>query len=177
MTDNKTLDEISKDKCELEMTPMIDVTFLLLIFFMCTLKFKVLEGKLGAYLPKDVGISGPVVPPLEKVDIRIDVANAGTKMRWDAATETEVPYTQADAAAGRRFFYGEDRRVKYTVGGHSAQDLGEVARRLRVFKLADPGMKATIDAREGTVHKDVVEILDSALTAGFDDITFRGAPD
>ena len=42
-------DEIMDEKCELQMTPMIDVTFLLLIFFMCTLKFKVLEGKLGAY--------------------------------------------------------------------------------------------------------------------------------
>ncbi|MDF1837417.1 MAG: biopolymer transporter ExbD, partial [Planctomycetota bacterium] len=40
----------------MDMTPMIDVTFLLLIFFMCTLKFKVLEGKLTAYLPKDVGV-------------------------------------------------------------------------------------------------------------------------
>ena len=51
------LDEIMGEKCELEMTPMIDVTFLLLIFFMCTLKFKVLEGKLGPYLPKDVGVN------------------------------------------------------------------------------------------------------------------------
>ena len=42
------LQELNEDKCEMEMTPMIDVTFLLLIFFLCTLKFKLLEGKLQA---------------------------------------------------------------------------------------------------------------------------------
>ena len=38
-----------------DLTPMIDVTFLLLIFFLCSIQFKVLEGKLSTYLPKDVG--------------------------------------------------------------------------------------------------------------------------
>ncbi|MEL6716433.1 MAG: biopolymer transporter ExbD, partial [Planctomycetota bacterium] len=52
MAQKGILAKIADEKHELEMTPMIDVTFLLLIFFMCTLKFKVLEGKLGAYLPK-----------------------------------------------------------------------------------------------------------------------------
>ena len=51
------LARFSKETCDLPMTPMIDVTFLLLIFFMCTLKFKTLEGKLAAYLPKDVGVN------------------------------------------------------------------------------------------------------------------------
>ncbi len=49
----------------LEMTPMIDVTFQLLIFFMCTIKFKVLEGKLAAYLPKDVGVNTSPAEPIE----------------------------------------------------------------------------------------------------------------
>jgi len=38
----KRIKEINEEEHELEMTPMIDVTFLLLIFFMCTLKFKTL---------------------------------------------------------------------------------------------------------------------------------------
>lgn len=36
-----------------DLTPMIDVTFLILVFFLCTIKFKTLEGKLDSYLPKD----------------------------------------------------------------------------------------------------------------------------
>ncbi len=61
------LEEVADDDCEMEMTPMIDVTFLLLIFFMCTLKFKTLEGKLAAYLPKDVGVNQTDAEPIEKV--------------------------------------------------------------------------------------------------------------
>ena len=60
------LKELIDDECELQMTPMIDVVFLLLIFFLCTIKFKTLEGKLAAYLPKDVGVNTFEAEPKEK---------------------------------------------------------------------------------------------------------------
>ena len=65
------LKNMAEEECEMEMTSMIDVTFLLLIFFMCTLKFKTLEGKLAAYLPKDVGVNTSEAEPIEKVEILI----------------------------------------------------------------------------------------------------------
>lgn len=172
---NSALDEISNEKCELQMTPMIDVTFLLLIFFMCTLKFKILEGKLTAYLPKDVGVQAFDTPPVEKVDIRLDVRNSGTKMRWDMATKSAVQYSEADAKNGLRFYYGKDRVVEYTVGGKMTTDLAEVVRRLTTFKKGDPEMKATVDARKDVTQKDVVVILDAAIDAGYNDITFKGS--
>ena len=53
------------EELEIDLTPMIDVTFQLLIFFICTLKFKTLEGKLETELPKDVGVNAaPVVREL-----------------------------------------------------------------------------------------------------------------
>ena len=55
--------DLGRDECEMEMTPMIDVVFLLLIFFMCTLRFKTLEGKLAAYLPRDAGVNPWQVEP------------------------------------------------------------------------------------------------------------------
>ena len=73
--------DLDRDECEMEMTPMIDVVFLLLIFFMCTLKFKTLEGKLSAYLPKDVGVRPIKQPPLDKVDILVRVSEPGTKLQ------------------------------------------------------------------------------------------------
>ena len=77
------LADIANDECKMEMTPMIDVTFLLLIFFMCTIKFKVLEGKLAAYLPKDVGVNATQAEPLEKVEILMRVQVEGTKLAPD----------------------------------------------------------------------------------------------
>ena len=38
---------------ELKLTPMIDVVFLLLIFFMTTIKFRTPEGKIQSDLPQD----------------------------------------------------------------------------------------------------------------------------
>lgn len=172
---NNALREVANEKCELQMTPMIDVTFLLLIFFMCTLKFKVLEGKLGAYLPKDVGVQAFDTPPVEKVDIRLDVINPGRKVRYDYKTKAQVPYTDADAAEGKRFFYDESRVIEYTVGGKPTRDLTEVVRRLKVFKEGDPEIKATVDARNNVTQKDVVIVLDAAIDAGYDDITFKGS--
>jgi biopolymer transport protein ExbD len=59
---------------ELNMTPMIDVIFQLMIFFMCSIHFKSLEGKLLAYNPKDKG--RPMEdyrppPPIDEVRIRL----------------------------------------------------------------------------------------------------------
>ena len=59
------LSDIAEEEYKMEMTPMIDVTFLLLIFFLLTIKFKVLEGKLAAYLPKDVGVNSSPAEPKE----------------------------------------------------------------------------------------------------------------
>ena len=66
-----SLKKAAEDECQLEMTSMIDVVFLLLIFFLCTLKFKTLEGKLAAYLPKDVGVNTSEAEEIEKVEIDI----------------------------------------------------------------------------------------------------------
>ena len=69
---------IAEEEQKLEMTPMIDVTFLLLVFFLCTLRFKSLEGKLGAYLPKELGLveDESFSPPIP-VDVRLSVVAPG----------------------------------------------------------------------------------------------------
>ena len=44
------------EESELDMTPMIDIVFQLLIFFLLSAKFIALEGQLSSYLPKDRGL-------------------------------------------------------------------------------------------------------------------------
>ena len=70
------LEDVQKEH-EMDMTPMIDVVFLLIIFFLC-IDFKILEAKLPAYLPKDVGSHTDEVEPQEKVRIKIVCDNWGT---------------------------------------------------------------------------------------------------
>jgi len=160
------LQEIQNEKNELEMTPMIDVTFLLLIFFMCTLKFKTLEGKLAAYLPKDVGVNQSQAEPIEKVEILLTVRNEGNKMEPDMSGPSD---------GEGRFVYDNTRVIEYSVGPKRTTSLKEIEKRLKDLHRKDPERPATIDARPGIVYGDVVPVLDVALGAEFTDITFVGA--
>ena len=64
----KTVTE-GEEKTELQMTSMIDVVFLLLIFFIATMKPIDLEHLLRAYLPKkQIGEVKPQDKPEEKKD-------------------------------------------------------------------------------------------------------------
>ena len=56
---------------ESNMTPMIDVVFQLLIFFMLTMQFKEIEGKLLSRLPKTPGLASAESRPREEVRIKI----------------------------------------------------------------------------------------------------------
>jgi biopolymer transport protein ExbD len=53
------------------MTPMIDVIFQLLIFFVLTMKFKETEGRLLSQLPKDKGMAPSSVTQPELQEVRI----------------------------------------------------------------------------------------------------------
>jgi len=56
--------------------PMVDVIFCLCVFFMCSFKFKQVEGKFDSWLPKNKGSEG--TPSGEPKEIRI-------AMFWDEA--------------------------------------------------------------------------------------------
>lgn len=60
------------DDDELDLTPMIDVVFLLLVFFMVATKTKLSNRALDANLPKDIGSSSPSdEEPKETINIEV----------------------------------------------------------------------------------------------------------
>ncbi len=119
-----------------DMTPMIDVVFQLLIFFMLTIEFKVLEGKLAAYLPKDVGVNTSQAEPKEKVEIVLRVAAEGTKLD---------PKSNKPWSGEGPFRYGDDRKIDISIGPKTTRDLEEVKRRLKDLRQQDPERPATLD--------------------------------
>ena len=71
-----------EDKMQLRMTPMIDVVFLLLIFFMCVSKWKLAEGNLAAELPSEGAQSTVKVPlDLEKIIIKLKRSDDGVYIK------------------------------------------------------------------------------------------------
>ena len=74
----KMRDEVQQE-AEMDMTPMIDVVFLLIIFFLC-IDFKTLEAKLPAYLPKDKGSQSFDEEPVEQLSLKIVCTNRGREV-------------------------------------------------------------------------------------------------
>ncbi len=139
------------------MTPMIDVTFLLLVFFIVTLNFRVLEGRLDTALPKASGVHHGSVEEIEKLDVRILVAEPGVLVRDPEAKDLHVY---------------QGRRLRFETGSHRFATMVE----LRDFLVTWPDREVpvSIDPRDGTVYGDIIPVLDALIEQGFEDIAFVG---
>jgi biopolymer transport protein ExbD len=138
--------EAATEEVEMQMTPMIDVTFLLLIFFLCSIKFKLLDGKLAAYLPRDVGVNAtPIDVELLKIDIRMEVANN---------SDGFIVTVNDDRKSFPRDFY------------LAVKSLHERA----------PELKATIYPGKDIEYGHVVKVVNECLRANLTEITFGGTP-
>lgn len=172
----KSLREIAETPHELEMTPLIDVTFLLLVFFLLTLRFKTLEGKLSAFLPQDSGLVAEATEEVQRLDLAIEVVPGQEGQRRIAsgprrgAAWTPGSLERFEIAPGTR-------ALRYTLGARRFQDLDALRVRIEDLAAADLERAFTLDARSGTAVADVVPVLDALLEAGFTAITFRGEPD
>jgi biopolymer transport protein ExbD len=135
------------DEVELELTPMIDVVFLLLIFFIVTMKFKVLEGKLETELPKDVGVnSGEVLDLLEKLEITIN-------------NDPSQPFG-----------------MSVLINGVKVPNLATFRSRIRKFIELDDEQKATLYPGPKVNYEQVVKVVDQCIIENLVDITFAGVP-
>jgi biopolymer transport protein ExbD len=159
------LEDIGKEEAKLDMTPMIDVVFQLIIFFMCNIKYKTLEGRLDAYLPKDVGVNQSAAEPIEKIEITLKVQTEG---------ERRDPKNSSLPWSGKGRFEYVGRQITYQIGPRKTADVDEVRKILGQLHREDPERKSTIDCRPGTVYADMIPVLDAAVDAGFTDITFVG---
>ena len=70
----KLLEDLMNKKTELQITPLIDVVFLLLIYFMVTASLIKKEADLSFMLPAKVDTPDPITLPIE---VLIEVSEAG----------------------------------------------------------------------------------------------------
>jgi biopolymer transport protein ExbD len=61
--------------------PLVDVIFCLCVFFMCSFKFRQLEGKFDTHLPKNAGVPDADVPVPEPSEMRVAIT-------WDESKGT-----------------------------------------------------------------------------------------
>lgn len=166
------LDDVQED-ARLDMTPMIDVVFLLIIFFLC-IDFRILEAKLPAYLPRDRGINSENEEPLEQLRVKIVLDNWGTKV--------ERPFQPASKQPKAHWLDGHS--VHYTVGPKAVANLDDLRDELERIKpdswITDPItqqrklMPVVVEPGAGAVYADVAPAVDTILSGGFQDIQFGG---
>ena len=136
---------------ELNMTPMIDCTFLLLIFFILAGKFKIPEGRLDAFLPKEGGPSGGID---QVEDVRITLRMKGLNPNL-ADPEVLIEF-------GEQFFKGEDLILKP----------GGPLRDIRSKQGETLGLVIVVEPK---VHYHwVITALNAAARAGYTKISFSG---
>jgi biopolymer transport protein ExbD len=141
------------DEVKLQITPLIDVTFLLLIFFMCAMKFKTLERKVAAFLPKDRGLAKTKIKLEEKPKVTVELK----RKRHEAVTRVKLLDTEI--GTDDQGFALLDQRIQQIHASQQTSDL--------------PG---EIHAWAWVPHAHVVRTIDAFLKAGIKDITFIGAP-
>jgi biopolymer transport protein ExbD len=152
----------------LNMTPMIDIVFQLILFFLFNLRFKTLDWRIETSLPKGVGPNddssiAPILPHVKASLTRLDVEDptrSRTKLKI-AGREWVLPdlVTTAD----------EDREAVFR----------DVEKHLAA--LRGLGLPAEIDTPKPTgvtvPHGDVIRVLDAFLTAKFEQVDLQGARD
>ena len=130
-------------RVDVNLDPMIDVTFLLVIFFLCTLNMRVLEGRLESRLPKDRGQLPALVERLvDPLDLRV-----------------ERDPTRVGGAVVR-------------VGPAGRSDLASLAPLLAAAKRATPDREVRLAAGEGVTHGMVMAVLDACLAVGLTQVRF-----
>ncbi len=131
-------------KGEMNMTPMIDVVFQLIVVFLCSMKFKTLDQKIEAFLPKDVGLSNAPAVTAEVVT---------------TVGETDTAVYILDSKLGMSSASGI---------------WGALQTRLKDFKGKDDKVKGEIDAAPDVPHGDVIAALDSFVASGLTNVVFKG---
>ncbi len=173
--------DLSGDEVKPDMTPMIDVVFLLIVFFLC-IDFRVLEAKLPAFLPRDRGSGTQRVEPKDELAVRVHVTEPGTKVLARAADPNGI-----DPATGRAARFRLDgHRVAWQIGPRHFHDLAAAQAELK--RIADDPdnhvlhpdggeygpIACVVEGLRGTCCHDVAQAADACRAAGFTRIHFGG---
>jgi biopolymer transport protein ExbD len=71
----------SDNPVAVNVVPLVDIIFCLCVFFMCSFKFRQLEGKFETWLPKTQGHDSPAEPSQFLTEMRV-------ALLWDPSTAT-----------------------------------------------------------------------------------------
>ena len=147
-----------------DMTPMIDVVFQLLIFFLVTMKFKTLDMKIEAFLPKDVGLAQTLATPEEKPKVVAVLKRRVQGGVLEASTRVRLQNQRIGTSNDPNTWEILTQKAKETLKRHMDN------------QGAREDVKGEVDASSLVPTGDVVRAVDAFIAAGLLDVTFVGTP-
>jgi len=138
------LDELINERTGLQIAPLIDVVFLLLIFFMVSSSLKRSEADLGLSLPGQIKQSEAVMMPDEQmIEVRQDGAIVLNDQAYTSPSKEDLPEL-------------EQTLLRYREASW----------------LVDAQPVITIAADPNALHERVVDVLNACAGAGIKNVTF-----
>lgn len=128
------------------MTPMIDVVFLLLIFFICTASFQIAEN----VLPSNLLLAGSTVSDLD-VEPDLQLERVIVKLRMS------------------------ERKLGWIVNDRPYAMLADVQAVLRAVAEIDPSLPVILDVEGSVPLGDVIDVFDICRRVGFEKIQFAAS--
>ena len=139
---------LSRQSLDVPMTPMIDVVFQLLIFFICTASFQLPEQLLPTSLAAATGASST------------------------SPSETE-PELEQIVVRGVR----EDASTRWTVNDQPSESLAQVEELLRAVAEIDRKLPVILDVAPEVPLGDMIDVYDRSRLVGFEQIQFAAHGD
>jgi biopolymer transport protein ExbD len=182
----RKVEEVETDGAD--MTPMIDVVFQLLIFFMLTMQFKEVEGKLLSQLPKDKGLAPSHVLQPELQEVRIVLCAGGdTRMHLHDKGKHEKADKDNNVckAMVEKIDVGDLYLTEKNAGksGLNKQVYQQLAEKTKGLVDAQPSAKdatkkapVILDADSETPYEHIIGVVDACKVLGIDNVEFVGNP-
>lgn len=142
------LDELVNEKTELQIAPLIDVVFLLLIYFMVSSSLKRSEADLSLTLPSEITSTTEIKMPDEQI---IEVLANG----YIVLNDKEYRPGDADSLSDLEYTLMRYKRASDLVKGGSAM--------------------ITIAAADESKHERVIDVLNACAGAEIQSVTFGSA--
>ncbi len=165
-----------RDDPGINMTPMIDIVFQLLIFFLLSLRFKSVDQRIDSQMPNEVGTRpyfAEQLPPrlvvklfrkhAEEASRAFTRVRVGNRHTIDLVTAQDADAIDESADRGEALdqviaaIHDVRRR-----GGFDPEVKGEI--------------RTPLPEGQAVPHADVIAVLDAFLQADFEDVAFAGAP-
>ena len=146
--------DAGEEKVELQMTSMIDVVFLLLIFFIATMEFKEQEGLLRSFLPKET---------------KAVVSTAKKQEKDEDKDLQDIRITLEKTEVGKG--------VIITVGQATLPSFKQLWFKLNRLHKRYPDHRVVIDGKPNVDYGYIVKALNACIRAEYTNISFSAPPE